>query len=161
MQAQSARPAKTFTIGFREDGYDEAEAARRIAAHLGTDHTELYVGETEARRVLDRLPVMFDEPFADSSQIPTAIVSGLARRQVTVSLSGDGGDELFGGYDRYRVTRRLWDRLGWMPQGARQVASRAITAVPPATIDRAYRTVKPLVPRNRQQMAVGDKAHKL
>jgi asparagine synthase (glutamine-hydrolysing) len=161
MQASSARPIKTFTIGFREDDYDEASRARAIAAHLRTDHTELYLTALDARDVVMSLPQMFDEPFADSSQIPTAVVSRLARQSVTVSLSGDGGDEVFGGYERYRITRAMWDGIGWMPRSARQAAAHMIEWIPPRQFDRAYRAVRPLVPAGRRQVRVGDKAHKV
>ena len=101
MQAQSERPVKTFTIGFRQIGYDEARHARAVAAHLGTEHHELVLTPEEAMAVIPKLPEMYDEPFADSSQIPTYLVSRMTREHVTVALSGDGGDEIFTGYNRY------------------------------------------------------------
>jgi len=122
MQAQSTRPVKTFTIGFQEAGYNEAEYAKEVSLHLKTDHTELYVSPRDAMDVIPKLPSMFDEPLGDSSQIPTYLVSKLAREHVTVSLSGDGGDELFGGYSRYLNSLNVWKLVGSIPQPVRQAA---------------------------------------
>jgi len=161
MQSHSSRPVKTFTIGFHEGGYNEAAHAKSVAQHLGTDHTELYVTPEEALNVVPLLPAMYDEPFADSSQIPTYLVSKLARSEVTVSLSGDGGDELFGGYNRYLLTKRIWQSLNPFPRSARRAAAGLIHAIPPAAFDGAYSLVRPVVPKKRRWSAVGDKAHKL
>jgi len=161
MQSQSGRPVKTFTIGFHEEAFNEAHHAKKIAAHLGTEHTELYVTPQDAMDVVPLLPAMYDEPFADSSQIPTFLVSRLARQSVTVSLSGDGGDELFAGYQRYLLTRRIWNALKKFPPSVRRTAAGVIQAVSPAGIDRSYGLVRPLMPRRRQLASVGDKAHKL
>jgi asparagine synthase (glutamine-hydrolysing) len=161
MQAQSSRPVKTFTIGFDIPAYDEAESAREVAAHLGTDHTELYVTSDDARNVIPRLPDLYDEPFADSSQIPTFLVCELARRHVTVALSGDGGDELFGGYTRYLWAERIWRRLRLMPRPLRWGISGALRAVPAGGWDALYRGGERLLPRSLRQTLPGDKVHKL
>ncbi len=137
MQAQSARPVKTYTIGFHEPRYNEAGFAASVAAHLGTDHTELYVGDAELRDVVPMLPAIYDEPFADSSQIPTYLVSKLARESVTVALSGDGGDELFCGYDRYRQGAALTKRLAGVPGPLRTAAAGLVSAIPASLWDAA------------------------
>lgn len=136
MQAQSSRPVKTYTIGFHEKGYNEAVHAKAVAAHLGTEHTELYVTPEQAMAVIPRLPLLYSEPFADSSQIPTFLVSELARRQVTVSLSGDAGDELFGGYERYRMTSILWGKISRVPLPMRQLTAKLVTVVPVSAWER-------------------------
>jgi asparagine synthase (glutamine-hydrolysing) len=161
MQAEATRPVKTFTIGFGEADFDEAEHARAVARHLGTEHHELYVTPALALNVVPQLPLIYDEPFADSSQIPTFLVSQMTRQHVTVSLSGDGGDELFGGYNRHVVAQGLWDKLGSVPLPARHLAARCIKSVRGEHIDRASAMLLGLLPKNRRQTQVGDKLHKL
>jgi asparagine synthase (glutamine-hydrolysing) len=123
MQAESNQPVKTYSIGFREGTFNEAHHARSIAAHLGTDHTELIVDPQLALDVIPKLPQIYDEPFADSSQIPTYLVAQMTRRHVTVALSGDGGDELFAGYHRYDWGERIWERMGSFPARLRQTVA--------------------------------------
>ena len=130
MQSHSPRPVKTFTIGFGEADYNEANQAKEVAAFLGTDHTEVYVAPEDALDVIPRLPLLYDEPFSDSSQIPTSIVAGMARKHVTVALSGDGGDEMFGGYARYSWARDLWRVLSPVPASCRRAYQRLIAALP-------------------------------
>lgn len=129
MQAQSNRPVRTFTIGFDEPGYNEAEYARTVADHLGTEHTEMYVSEREVLDVIPRLPALYDEPFADPSQIPTYLVASIARKSLTVALSGDGGDESFGGYAHYIRTARLWCLLSLIPAPLRRLGTSVIGSV--------------------------------
>lgn len=129
MQVQSRIPVRTFTIGFDDDALNEANHARAVARHLGTDHTEIVLDGATARAVIPELPQVYDEPFADSSQIPTLLVSRLARGSVTVALSGDGGDELFCGYRRYAKWRRLWGAYGWMPRRSRRWIGRRMLAL--------------------------------
>ncbi|MEW5781107.1 MAG: asparagine synthase (glutamine-hydrolyzing) [Pseudomonadota bacterium] len=160
MQAQSSRPVKTFTIGFHEGEYNEAEHAKAVARHLGTDHTELYVTPEEAMAVIPKLPALYDEPFADSSQIPTFLVAQLARRHVTVSLSGDGGDELFGGYNRYFWARRLWRRLAGIPLSMRKLAAQGVRAISPQAWNRVFGLLAPLLPEHSRFRLPGDKLHK-
>lgn len=161
MQAQSTRSVQTFSIGFREEGYDESADARVVAKHLGTDHTELCVTSADAINLVSRLPEVYDEPFADSSQIPTLLVSQLARRHVTVSLSGDGGDEIFGGYNRHTWGRRVWNRLSTTPQPLRRVAAAGMTAVGPETWDSIFKRVRPILPKSLRLRMPGYKMHKL
>jgi asparagine synthase (glutamine-hydrolysing) len=161
MQAQSLRPVKTFTIGFHEEGYNEAIDAKKVAEHLRTDHTELYLTSKDALDVIPLLPSMYDEPFSDCSQIPTYLVSKLARRSVAVSLSGDGGDELFGGYNRYSLTRAIWNYTRLLPTPLRKVAASSLRMLSSEQIDAAFRMLRPLIPKRLTPSAPGDKAHKL
>lgn len=160
MQVQSGRPVRTFSIGFHEPGFDEAQYARRVASHLGTDHTELYVTGADSLETIPRLPQLWDEPFADPSQIPTLLLCQMARRDVTVSLSGDGGDELFGGYSRYLWTRDTWGRIGWIPAPARRALARLVTALSPTAWDRLLRPFSRVLPGPLAINNPGDRIHK-
>jgi asparagine synthase (glutamine-hydrolysing) len=159
MQTQANKPVKTFTIGFHEDKYNEARHAKQIAEHLGTNHTELYLTAEQTLDVIGRLPALYDEPFADSSQIPTFLVSGLARQQVTVSLSGDGGDELFGGYDRYFLGQSIWRSVGWLPHRVRHSASSTLKRVDPDSWSRLFNLMKPLLPARFAAELRGKRVH--
>lgn len=157
MQAESNRPVKSFSIGFHEGSHDEAVHAKAVAAHLGTEHRELYLSPAEAREVIPSLPEWYDEPFADSSEIPTHLVARLARQEVTVALSGDGGDELFAGYVRYTQAPALWRRSTSLPDPLRHLMAAAIRAVPP----RAWDCLAALLPQSVRPPQVGRRAHKL
>jgi asparagine synthase (glutamine-hydrolysing) len=155
-QKHSSRPVRTFTIGFEESGFDEARYAKLVASFLGADHNEQYVRVSEAQQVIPLLPAMYDEPFADSSQIPTHVVSRFARSQVTVALSGDGGDELFAGYNRYFGTAQLWGAFSRVPRPLRRGAGRAFGKVPPG----AWNTLSRLLPSGRRPTHFGAKVLK-
>lgn len=157
MQAASSTRVRTFSIGFAEADYNEAPQAAAVARHLGTDHTELIVTAAEAREVIPRLPGIYDEPFADSSQIPTFLVSQLARRHVTVALSGDGGDELFAGYNRYAQGASVLRLFANLPAPARKAAAGMLEAVSAESWDR----IAGVVPRSVRPRTPGDKLHKL
>lgn len=158
MQAQSTQRVRTFTIGFNEPRYNEAEFARQVARHLGTEHSELYVGDEDLRDVVPALPQIYSEPFADSSQIPTFLVSRLARESVTVALSGDGGDELFCGYDRYRQGAGLMRRLRSVPTPLRTGIAALVTATPTGVLDRLMSPFR-AVPRGKEPN--GQRIHRL
>jgi asparagine synthase (glutamine-hydrolysing) len=158
MQHQSSRPVKTFTIGFDEAGFDESPYARTIAEHLGTDHHEMRVSSQMAQEVIPTLPMMYDEPFADSSQIPTHLVCRAARQHVKVALSGDAGDELFGGYNRYFWGPRIWKRLRVLPLPARKLLGGALTTLPASGWDTFGAT---FLSHGDRVVHLGDKIHKL
>lgn len=161
MQAQSVRPVKTFTIGFHEQKYNEAAHAKAVAARLGTEHTELYVTPSDALAVIPKLSTLYDEPFADPSQIPTYLICALTRQQVTVSLSGDGGDELFAGYPFHRRTKSFWASFKWLPRSLRTLMAKGIAHWDPAAYNRFLNFLSPLLSGIGRPATVGEKAHKL
>ena len=159
MQAQSSRPVKTFTIGFHEAGFNEAEHAKAVARHLGTDHAELYVTPQQAMAVIPRLPGLYCEPFADSTQIPNFLVSQLAKQQVTVALSGDAGDELFCGYDRYGLTQQQWEKLSGVPQSLRTLAARCVTMLSPSAGENSRKRGAKLASRTADELYLTAVSH--
>ncbi len=156
MQSMTDRPVKTFSIGFNEDEYNEAHYAKEVAKHLGTEHTELYVSAKDALDVVEHLTNIYDEPFSDSSQIPTYLVSKMAKEHVTVSLSGDAGDELFCGYNRYLITAKTWGKLNKVPLPLRQVLAKILLAIP---VDK-WNLITNLIPLKYKMSNLGDKLHK-
>lgn len=161
MQAQVSTPVRTFSIGFDEGGYDESAAARQVAQHLRTDHCELKVTAADALALVPRIASVYDEPFADSSQLPTMLLSQLARRHVTVALSGDGGDELFGGYTRYSIASKGWSRLAHFPHGVRRMLASGVRAVSVPTWDRAAAMLRSVAPSLLPVAMAGDRIHKV
>ncbi len=161
MQALSSRPVKSFSIGLGEADYNEATHACSVARHLGTEHTELYITPGDAREVIPLLATTYDEPFADSSQIPTFLLARLTRQKVTVSLSGDGGDEIFGGYNRHLWCRHLERSITWIPWSVRRALAAVIHKVQPPQLDLLYRISTAFTANDRKQRLPGQKAHKL
>ena len=157
MQSQAVRPVQTFTVGFDEAGFDESPHALAVAKHLGTEHHEIRVTADDARSVIPLLPQLYDEPFADSSQIPTYLVCQSAHRNVTVALSGDAGDELFGGYNRYFWAERVWNRVAWLPSSFRQALGTTLQQLPTERWDSLGR----MLPGGCGIARLGDKAHKM
>lgn len=160
-QSVSSKSVKTFTIGFYEDSYNEAAHAKEIAAYLGTEHSELYVSGRDAMAVVPKLPLVYDEPFSDSSQIPTLLVSQLAAGSVNVVLTGDGGDEVFAGYNRYVWGPRIWNRLKRYPQNVRLLVARILLSLPSDVWERVFHFGSRLLPRRYRVSNPGQKLHKL
>lgn len=161
MQANSSQPVRTFSIGFYEENYNEAKQAKAIAKHLETEHTELYVTSNEAIAVIPQLPTWYDEPFADSSQIPTYLLSQLTKNHVTVSLSGDGGDELFCGYPRYFSGHRLWNMIKRVPVFMRKATSRTLSLLPESTLDMAFFWLSPHLKKYNYDNKIGYHLHRV
>lgn len=160
MQSISEKPIKTFTIGFNEQKFNEAEFAKKIATYLGTDHTELYINPDDCLNVIPQLPHIYDEPFSDSSQIPTFLVTKLAKEKVTVALSGDAGDELFAGYNRYILANNTWSKLNKMPLFLRSIISSIILAFSADSWNFIYANIRAMIPSKYRMENFGDKIHK-
>ncbi len=156
MQQQSDKPVKTFSIGFYEKEFNEAEHAKAVATHLGTEHTELYVSSADALKLVSSMAQVYDEPFADSSQLPTYLVSQMAKQHVTVSLSGDAGDEVFCGYNRYKLTDMTWNKLSKVPVFIRKLAAKCLLAVPV----KLWNQFNYVLPSRFKMSNLGDKLHK-
>lgn len=161
MQQRSSQPVKTFSVGFDDARYDESHHAAAVADYLGTEHTTLMASSKMALDLVPRLPEMYDEPFADSSQLPTALICSLIREHVTVALSGDGGDELFGGYNRHVWVPKLWRKLRYLPHPARRVMARMLKAQSPSQYDRWFLGAGRAVPSRFRVRTFGEKIHKL
>jgi asparagine synthase (glutamine-hydrolysing) len=161
MQAQSSRPVRSFSIGFSEPKYDEAPYAALVARHLGTEHSELYVTADQALQYIPKIASVYDEPFADPSQLPTFLVSQMAREHVTVSLSGDGGDELFAGYSRYIWAARIWRWMSLFGRSVRRRVSASLSSVPPDSIDAFLRPLEATLPGAYGEGSFGNKVHRL
>jgi asparagine synthase (glutamine-hydrolysing) len=156
MQSQSNLPVKTFTIGFSEEDYNEADHAKKIAKHLGTNHTELYVSSKRAMEVIPKIPLIYDEPFSDSSQIPTFLVAQLASKQVKVALSGDAGDELFCGYNRYLMSKKFWNIVSLIPLSCRKILSSGLKILS----SQNWQRISKVLPSSSQYHNFGDKIYK-
>lgn len=161
MQSQSSQPINTFTIGFQEKDFDEAPFAKAISKHLGTIHNELYISSNDCLEIVSKMPTIMDEPFADSSVLPAYFVSSLARQHVTVSLSGDAGDELFCGYNRYTKTPLIWDKVNKLPTSFRKLSANILYKFPPEYIDKIYSLISTFISKDAKNSRVGLKIQKL
>lgn len=161
MQDQASRPVKTFSVGFDDPRYDESGHAAAVAAHLGTEHTTLRATAKMALDLVPRLPHLYDEPFADSSQLPTCLVASLTREHVTVALSGDGGDELFGGYNRHLWGPKVWNKVARLPLSSRKVLAALIRTLPSSSYDQLMAGVGRVLPTRLQARTFGEKLYKL
>lgn len=159
-QSQSKVPVKTFTVGFKEGLYNEAEHAKKVSEYLGTEHTELYLSAEHALDAIKKMSHIYTEPFADPSQIPTFIVSNMVRNHVTVGLSGDAGDEIFAGYNRYILTNRYWGKLSRVPYLLRLFIAKGISKIPPSLLNTIFTHVQKILPVRYQQTNIGEKLHK-